>query len=111
MRKTKLLTIAMAFIGLNTIAQITVTDADFVGVGDVIFQATDNTPASTINIGNTGINQTWDFSTLQESSTGNLLFISPIGTTYENQYPNANLCMNDNGSLSYYNKSSRSIII
>ena len=110
--KKLLLSLSILFIfSFAANAQITVTDADFVGVGDVIFQATDNTPASTINIGNTGINQTWDFSTLQESSTGNLLFISPIGTTYENQYPNANLCMNDNGSLSYYNKTSTGLFI
>ena len=98
-------------LAIKTYGQITVTDTDLVDVGDVIFQATDNTLASTINIGNTGINQTWDFSTLQESSIGNLLFISPIGTAYQNQYPNANLCMNDNGSLSYYNKTTTGLFI
>ena len=82
-KRITLFNILLLFIAINTYGQITVIDTDLVGVGDVIFQATDNTPASTINIGNTGINQTWDFSTLQESSTGNLLFISPIGTTYE----------------------------
>ena len=110
-KRITLFNILLLFIAINTYGQITVIDTDLVDVGDVIFQATDNTPASTINIGNTGINQTWDFSTLQESSTGNLLFISPIGTTYENQYPNANLCMNDNGSLSYYNKTSTGLFI
>jgi len=111
MKKTKLLIIAMVFFSVNTFAQITVTDADLVGVGDIIYQASDTVPGSAITPGNAGTNQTWDFSTLQESSTGNLLFISPIGTAYQNQYPNANLCMNDNGSLSYYNKTSTGLFI
>ncbi len=110
-KRITLLNILLLFIAINTYGQITVTDTDLVDVGDVIFQATDNTLASTINIGNAGTNQTWDFSTLQESSTGNLLFISPIGTAYQNQYPNANLCMNDNGSLSYYNKTTTGLFI
>ena len=111
MKRIKLFIIALTLLGSNTFAQITVTDTDLIGVGDIIYQANDTLPGSTITPGNAGANQTWDFSTLQESSTGNLLFISPIGTTYENQYPNANLCMNDNGSLSYYNKTSTGLFI
>ena len=88
MMKIKLITIAFAFIGLNTVAQITVTDTDISGVGDVLYQAYDSNPGTVINVGIPGLNQTWDFSSLQESSTGSLLFISPLGTAYQNQYPN-----------------------
>jgi hypothetical protein len=102
--KIKLITIAFAFIGLNTVAQITVTDTDISGVGDVLYQAYDSNPGAVINVGIPGLNQTWDFSSLQESSTGSLLFISPLGTAYQNQYPNANLCVNDNSSFIYYDK-------
>ena len=48
---------------------------------------------------------------LQESSLSTIFFISPIGTNYENKYPNANLCMDDNGSLSYYNKTSTGVFL
>jgi hypothetical protein len=102
--KIKLITIAFAFIGLNTVAQITVTDTDISGVGDILYQAYDSNPGAIINVGIPGLNQTWDFSSLQESSTGSLLFISPLGTAYQNQYPNANLCVNDNSSFIYYDK-------
>jgi hypothetical protein len=102
--KIKLITIAFAFIGLNTVAQITVTDTDISGVGDILYQAYDSNPGAVINVGIPGLNQTWDFSSLQESSTGSLLFISPLGTAYQNQYPNANLCVNDNSSFIYYDK-------
>ena len=102
--KTKIFTIALAFITLNAFSQITVTDNDVVDVGDVIYQAYDSNSVNAINIGSIGTNQTWDFSSLQESSINELFFISPLGTIYENQYPNANLCLDDNGSFSYYNK-------
>mgnify|MGYP001200533270 CR=1 FL=1 len=92
-------------------AQITVIDADAPNIGDIVYQAYDTNPGTTINIGSTGINQSWDFSSLQESSSNTIFFISPIGTNYENQYPDANLCMDDNGSLSYYNKTSTGVFL
>ena len=109
--KTKLLTIALAFIGLSAFAQITVYEQDVFNVGDIVYQAHDTNPGTAINIGSTGLSQIWDFSSLQESSTSTLFFISPVGTNYENQYPDANLCMDDNGSLSYYNKTSTGVFL
>ena len=104
MIRKQLLTLFFTLLISNIFAQITVTDAHISSIGDIVYQAYDANPGTTINIGGTGLNQSWDFSSLQESSTGTLFFISPSGTMYENQYPNANLCMDDNGSLSYYNK-------
>ena len=109
--KTKLLTIALAFIGLSAFAQITVYEQDVFNVGDIVYQAHDTNPGTAINIGSTGLSQIWDFSSLQESSTSTLFFISPVGTNYENQYPDANLCMDDNGSLSYYDKTSTGVFL
>ena len=109
--KIKLFTIAFAFIGLNAFAQITVTDADISSVGDVVYQAYDSIPAAAINVGSPGLSQIWDFSSLQEFSTNTISFISPIGTIYESQYPNTNLCLDDNGSLSYYDKNSSGLFI
>ena len=92
------------FSNLIAFSQIVIEDSDFVGVGDVLYQSIDENPSS-IAVGNTGLNQVWDFSSLQQNSTRELLFVSPIGTPYEVQYPNANLCMIENGFYSYYNKS------
>ena len=109
--RIKLVTIFLAFIGVTSFAQITVYEQDVFSVGDVIYQAHDTSPGSVITIGSAGLNQIWDFSSLQESSSNTLFFISPIGTNYENKYPDANLCMDDNGSLSYYDKTSSGIFI
>ena len=109
--KIKFFTIALVLIGVNAFAQITVTDTDISSVGDVVYQAYDSIPAAAINIGSPGLSQIWDFSSLQESSTNTISFISPIGTVYESQYPNANLCLDDNGSLSYYNKNNSGLFI
>ena len=104
--KNKFCTIALAFIGLNALSQITVTDADLVNIGDVIYQAYDANPAVSLNVGNSGMNQSWDFSGLQVYYTDTLLFISPVGTQNVNLYNNVNLCMDDKGSITYFNKSS-----
>ena len=109
--KTKLFTIALSFIGLNALAQITVTDADLVNVGDIIYQAYDANPSVFINVGNSGISQSWDFSGLQVSYTDTLLFISPVGTPNANLYNNVNICMDDKGSITYFDKSSAGLYI
>ena len=104
MIKKQLIFLVVVLLTGNIFAQITVTDTDVFSVGDIAYQAHDANSGTAINVGSTGLNQSWDFSSLQESSSNTIFFISPIGTNYENQYPNANLCMDDNGSLSYYNK-------
>ncbi len=55
--KTKIFTIALAFITLNAFSQITVTDNDVVGVGDNIYEALDSVSGSAIQIGSAGANQ------------------------------------------------------
>ena len=109
--KIKLFTISLAFASMNMSGQITVTDADIVGQGDLVHMAYDNNPSSLITIGLQGMNQTWDFSTLQVSSVDTELYVSPIGTQYENLYPNANLCLSAGGSISYFDKSSSGVYV
>ena len=106
MKRIKLFIISITFLGSNTFAQITVTDADLIGVGDIIYQAWDTTSiSSAINVGNAGANQTWDFSSLQASDWDTTEFISPTGTPYANMYPSANLCFKDDVEYYYVNKS------
>jgi hypothetical protein len=107
--KTKLFTIALAFISLNALAQITVTDNDIMDIGDVITQANDSLPSSLISIGNSGVNQFWDFSSLQEMEIETIEVVSPVGTLYGSMYPNANICVEDNGDLLYLNKTSSGV--
>ena len=91
-------------------AQITVTDVDLVGVGDIFYQDSDTSGlGSSINPGNTGPNQTWDFSSLQVQNTVTLQCVSPNGTPHALSYPNANLCIEESGDYSYFNKSSTKV--
>jgi len=104
--KTKLFTIALAFISVNALAQITVTDSDIVSIGDIVYQAVDSLPSNSINAGNSGANQTWDFSSLQEMEVDIIEVISPVGTPYENIHPDANMCVEIDNELMYLDKSS-----
>ena len=102
--KTKLSVIVMAFVSVNMFAQITVTDADLISIGDVIYQAYDTVPASSISVGNTGPSQIWDFSTLQVQKYDTTEFIDPAGTPFVTYHPTANLCIEDDGEYIYINK-------
>ena len=104
--KTQLFTIALAFISVNALAQITVTDSDIVSVGDIVYQAVDSLPSNSITIGNSGSNQTWDFSSLQDMEVDIIEVISPVGTPYENIHPDANMCIEIDNELMYLDKSS-----
>ena len=61
--KNKLFTIALVFLGLNALGQITVAEADIIDVGDIFYQAYDTLPSSLISEGAVGA-QTWEFSSL-----------------------------------------------
>ena len=104
--KTKLFTITLAFISVNALAQITVTDSDIISVGDIVYQAVDSLPSNSITIGNSGANQTWDFSSLQDMEVDIIEVISPVGTPYENIHPDANMCVEIDDELMYLDKSS-----
>jgi hypothetical protein len=109
--KTKLFTITLAFISVNVLAQITVTDSDIISVGDIVYQAVDTMPSNLITIGNSGSNQTWDFSSLQNMQVDIIEAVSPVGTTYEGTHPNANICVEIDDELMYLNKSSAGLEI
>ena len=104
--RVKFLLVACLFINTNVISQITVTDADLVDIGDVIYKAYDDAPSSSIIIGNSGTNQIWDFSSLQSSYTDTLFFVDPVSTVHAGLYSNVNLSMLNDGSISYFNKTS-----
>ena len=109
--KIKLFTIALALVSMNMSAQITVLDTDLMSIGDVIYQAYDDAPASSISVGNAGPNQTWDFSALQEMEIETIEVVSPVGTLYGSMYPNANLCIDIDNGLMYLDKSSSGVVM
>ena len=106
--KNKLCTIFLVFIGFTAFAQITVTDAHILSVGDVVYQAQDDASGS-INPGAPGPNQTWDFSSLKVQNTITSHCLAPNGTPHASSYPDANLCMEEDGDYSYFNKNANKV--
>ena len=94
-------------LSINVFSQITVTDVNLFSVGDVIYLAEDQN--TNINIGNALQNQIWDFSSLQNMNLSVLNALSVSGTPYDASYPNANICIEDDGDFIYIDKSSSGV--
>ena len=109
MMKTRLFTIALVFIGFNSLAQITVADTDIIDVGDNIYEAEDAVSASAIQIGASGANQNWDFSNLQEDNLKIIQHVSPSLTAFGFMHPTSNICTIDDNEYIYMNKSSTGV--
>ena len=88
--KTKLSVIIFAFFSMNMSAQITVTDTDVLNIGDVIYEATDMLSVG-LNPGNSGANQTWDFSALQNNMLDTITVLNPNSTPYVALHPDADV--------------------
>ena len=77
-------------------AQITVTQSDVAGAGNVMQQAHDtekDTMPGSINPGPSGANQTWIFSTLLSSTVDTLTFTNPASLPNGSNFPSANLAI------------------
>ena len=109
--KTRLFTVALAFIGLNTLAQITVTDTDIISIGDVIYQGIDSLPSNSITIGSSGANQTWDFSNLQQDEVSIIDHVDPSTTAFGFMHPTSNICSQEDGENIYFKKSPTAVEI
>jgi len=101
------ITLLLAFTSVIAFSQITVTDADILGVGDIIYLADDE--STIVNIGNAGQNQSWDFSALQSMDSWSMEVVDPTTTPFDQLYPNANLCIIDDGDFIYCNKSTSEV--
>jgi hypothetical protein len=75
-------------------SQISISRADFPEIGNLVVSAVDNT--SSIDPGQPGQNQTWDFSNLTASSYDSTYYISPAGAPHYQNYPEANIVSNHN---------------
>ena len=107
MKKSYFLSVLFSTISFVGISQITVTDADLLGVGDVIYLADDDN--TIINVGSAGQNQSWDFSALQSMDNWSMEVVDPTTTLFDPLYPNANLCIIDDGDFIYCNKSTSGV--
>ena len=101
------ITLLLAFTSVIAFSQITVTDADLLGVGDLIYLSNDE--STMVNIGSAGQNQTWDFSALQTMDSWSMEVVDPTTTPFDQLYPNANLCIIDDGDFIYCNKSTSGV--
>ncbi len=107
MKKVLLFPVAL-LAALSLFAQPTLQNNVFPDIGDVVTTAS----GDTLNIepGNAGANQTWDFTALQllEGTTATQqVFISPVGTPYAAEFPNANIVAKineDTAIYAYYQK-------
>ena len=107
MNKSYFLSVLFSTISFVGISQITVTDTELLDVGDVIYLADDDN--TIVNVASAGQNQTWDFSTLQSTDSWSMEVVDPTTTPFDQLYPNANLCIIDDGDFIYCNKSSSSV--
>ena len=106
--KKRIFIIMFSVFSLFSFGQITVTDANLINIGNVIYQSEDTT--TNINLGYSGYqNQTWDFSSLQNMDSWVMHAISPSGTPFSQLYPNANICLEDDGEFIYCNKSTTGV--
>ena len=107
MKKSYFLSLLLSTISFLGISQVIVTDAHLLDIGDYIYLSQDE--SSIVNIGNPGQNQIWDFSTLQSMDSWSMEVVDPIITPFDQLYPNANLCIIDDGDFIYCDKSSSGI--
>jgi hypothetical protein len=109
--KKKLLTLLIILSVLDSFSQITVDESHISNIGEIVYQYTES-PTGSFTVGLAGLNQIWDFSGVGlEPNAPGLFFIDPIGSPYDLQYPDANLCLNDNGTYSYYNKTNTGLFL
>ena len=100
MKKHSILYILCFFIFFQLNAQITITEADMPAVG--VVQATiDVNITPGISIGNSGANQTWDFSDFEGIDTTISEYVSPVGTPGESSFPTATVASVFEGGYAY----------
>ena len=96
-------------VSICTTAQITISGTNMLNIGDVINQSEDLN--SNINIGLAGQGQNWDFSQLISNDNWNINVIDPINSPFYSNYPNADVCIMDDGEFIYANKNSNGIYL
>lgn len=83
----------LALIGGQALAQITISDTDIQGqfAANSTRRYFDTTSTAQLNIGDTTVANTWDFSTLRKDSSWSVLYVQPSTTPYVANFPAASL--------------------
>lgn len=75
----------------TSMAQVTITSSDLLAlIGSTHMSESDSSGNITINLGSTGANQIWDFTSIPTHLEQSTVFLNPSGTPFENDFPNAN---------------------
>ncbi len=89
---------------LSASAQITVTSASFPASGDTLKFVTDISPSASLNAASApGGNQLWDFSSLQNSQTDEIVYQPASAGVYSMSFPSADLVLIGQTGETYYN--------
>ncbi|GAB4251669.1 MAG: hypothetical protein Kow0079_05780 [Vicingaceae bacterium] len=95
----------------NTNAQITINSTDVVDVNDIVVTSVDTIPSG-VNIGNSGANQTWTFTSVVERYVDTAFFVAPGTLPGSANFPNANMGLyqsSDDSSYIFLNKSTSAL--
>ncbi len=84
-------------------AQITLTASS---TNPIIGDVVNYTEGPSISPGSAGANQTWNLSSIQNTSTLTLNFVNPSSTTAGSSFPSANIASQQTGADAFYNGSS-----
>ncbi len=102
--------LAILVVASQSFAQNTLTSANNPVVGNI----DKNYLCDTVNLseGNSGSNQTWNFTNLTITDSSTVNFVSVGSTPYAAQFPNSNIAStNDNSSFNYFNTSQTNILV
>lgn len=103
--KNRIFTFILAFFVTTLFSQITVVSTDLINMGDTLYESSDTLPSALISVGNIGANQTWDFSSLQKHDSIVTIAMDPSSTPFGSIHPTANICIEDDGQFTYFEKS------
>ena len=106
--KTNFFTIALTLITTGVFAQITVTDADVLNIGDIFFEATDTLSVG-LTPGGSGMNQTWDFTNLQMNLIDTIEVLDPNTTPNGAMHPTADVSILIDSNYWHLSKSNNAL--
>lgn len=93
--------VALSLLISSALCAQTITEANIPVIGDHVDISIVNT--TNLDPGPSGMNQTWDFSSLVEDEAGFFDFVDPVGTDFGHHFPAANLCgISWEDSYAYY---------
>ena len=93
--------LALLFVSLATMGQITVTNNDFIPLNSTLLIANDTLPDVSIVPGPAGANQTWDFSAATPNTIDTMYTMAPDQTPMADLFPESNYAAYQDGDSIY----------